>query len=166
MNFASDNLGQDLETWKNQFQLFLQDTESDKKTEKVKTSILLTCIRDKGRSIYSTFNFENEEQKYDLKTVIEKFNTHCQPEKKLTFLTYQFLTCKQKECQRFDEYVTELRQEANKCELGQLTDRLIKDILICGIKDYRLRERMLREQALDLVKAIQAGLSAEETKNH
>ena len=120
-------------------------------------------MEDKGRGIYSRFNFENEEQKYDLKTVIEKFNTHCQPRKKLTFLTYQYLICKQKECQRFDEYVTGLRQEANKCELGQLTDRLIKDILICGIKDNMLRERMLREPALDLEKAIQAGFSFEET---
>lgn len=99
LNFSSDNLGQEWEIWKNQFQLFLQATESDKKPEKVKTSILLTCIGNEGRKIYYTFNFENEEQKFNLEKVIEKFDSHCQPRKNLTFLTYQFLTCKQKETQ-------------------------------------------------------------------
>ena len=34
-----------------------------RKPEPVKSSILLTCIGSKGREIYNTFNFENDEDK-------------------------------------------------------------------------------------------------------
>ena len=43
---------------------------------------------------------------------------------------------------------------------------MIRDIIIIGIRDDRLRERLLRETNLDLPKTIQAGIAAEETKKH
>ncbi len=60
--------------------------------------------------------------------------------------------------------MTELRQRASDCEFGEISDLLIKDILICGINDLRLSKRLLREAELTLEKAIQAGQAAEETR--
>lgn len=40
------------------------------------------------------------------------------------------------------------------CEFGELTDSLMKDKLVCGITDNGLCERLLREQDLNLEKAI------------
>ena len=60
------------------------------KNKKVKTSILLTSIGKKGREVYSTFEFENEQFKYNLEIVIEKFSNYCQPRKNLTLLTQIF----------------------------------------------------------------------------
>ena len=41
------------------FELYLTATEKDRNNDKVKTSVLLTCIGQKGREIYETFNFDN-----------------------------------------------------------------------------------------------------------
>ena len=41
---------------------------------------------------------------------------------------------------------------------------LTKDILIVGLKDLGLTERLFRELDLTLIKAIQVGQNAEETK--
>ena len=40
----------------------------------------------------------------------------------------KFFTCAQMNDQRFDDYVTELRQRANKWEFGHSHDSLIKDM--------------------------------------
>ena len=72
LNFQmSGNLAQTWVKWREQFTLFLIATE------KVKTSILQTSIGGKGREVCSTFEFENELLKYNLETVIEKFNYNC-----------------------------------------------------------------------------------------
>ncbi|CAI9729972.1 Hypothetical predicted protein [Octopus vulgaris] len=126
------------------------------KPDKVKTSMFLTCIGSKGRDIHSTLDFDSPDEEMNLQTVIEKFDAYCEPRKNITFLRHKFFTCGQAEHQKFDEYVVELRQKAQQCEFGNLTDSLTKDILICGIRDMRLRERLLREPNLDLQKTIQA----------
>ena len=127
--------------------------------EKFRPPYYLLCIGAKGRDIYSTFTFEPDADKHVLGRVVEKFDTYCQPRKNLNFFT-----CRQTSGQRFDDYVTELRQRSKDCEFGDICDSLIRDILIIGITDNRLRERLLREANLTLDKAIQAGQASEETK--
>ena len=40
---------------------------------------------------------------------------------------------------RFDAYLTELRVQAKKCAYGQLQDELIRDRLVVGIRDDKVR---------------------------
>ncbi|CAI9721877.1 K02A2.6-like family member retr-1 [Octopus vulgaris] len=164
LDFNQENLAAAWKKWEKEFNLFLIATESDMKPDKVKTSMFLTCIGSKGRDIHSTLDFDSPDEEMNLQTVIEKFDAYCEPRKNITFLRHKFFTCGQAEHQKFDEYVVELRQKAQQCEFGNLTDSLTKDILICGIRDMRLRERLLREPNLDLQKTIQAGQSAEQTR--
>ena len=49
--------------WKQELEFCILATKSEEKPEPVKSSILLTCIGSKGREIYNTFNFENDEDK-------------------------------------------------------------------------------------------------------
>ena len=76
----------------------------------------------------------------------------------------RFFAWKQAENQKFGYYVTELCLKAHESELGQLTESLIQHILTCGIKDSKLRERLPMQLDLNLLRMIQAGQTAEETK--
>ena len=148
------------------FQFFLTATESDTKSDKIKTSILLPCIGQKGRDIYETFTFEQDTDKLKLKPVLEKFTSYCNPRKNITILRQKFFTYKQVEGQCFNDFVTELKKRSSECEFGDLTASLTKDMIVCGITDHTLRERLLRDGDLTLEKAIAAGHAAEETKRH
>ena len=53
------NVSQGGKLWLNHFEFYWTATELDRKNNKVKTSVLLTCIGQKGRKIYETFNFDN-----------------------------------------------------------------------------------------------------------
>ena len=43
---------------------------------------------------------------------------------------------------------------------------LTKDMIVCGVADHALRERLLCDADLTLAKATEAGIAAEETKRH
>ena len=140
-------------------------TEKDTKGDKIKTSIFLTCIGQKGREIYETFTFEpGDEMK--LAPVLHKFSEYCNPRKNITILRHKFFTYRQQEGQNFHDFVTELKKLSSECEFDNLQESLIKDMIVCGTKDNSLRERLLRECDLTLSKAISAGHAAEETRKH
>ncbi len=70
----------------------------------------------------------------------------------------------QRSGETIEQYVTELRHRSKTCEFGELTDSLIKDRIVCGIPDNGLRERLLREQDLNLEKALSLCRAAETVK--
>ena len=69
--------------------------------DKVKISNLLTCIEQKDREIYESFNFD----KMRLSSVLLKFSEYCKPRKKITIITYL-----QHEGKNFHDFVTELKR--------------------------------------------------------
>ena len=158
------NIAEQWKIWRQELELYLTATESDGKGDKVKTSILFTCIGKKGREIYNTFT--DEDDKYRLDVVLEKFQEYCNPRANITFLRHQFFTCKQRDGQAFDDFITELKKRSAEWEFGSLRDSLKKDIAICGLIDNRLRECLLRDPKLILEKAIEYGQASQETKRH
>ena len=165
LNFDG-NLAEQWKIWRQELELYLTATESDTKSDKIKTLILLTCIGKRGREIYNTFTWENVGDNLKFNIVIEKFKEYCNPRTNVTFLRYKFFTYKQVDGQSFDEFVTELKKRSAECQFGTLKDELVRDIIICGLADNRLRERLLRDPGLTLEKTIELGQAAEETKRH
>ena len=70
------NISHSWQLWLKHFDFYLAATEKDTKGDKMKTSIFLTCIGEKGREIYETFTFEpGNEMK--LAPVLHKFSEYC-----------------------------------------------------------------------------------------
>ena len=130
------------------------------KNDKIKTSVLLTCLGQEGRDIYETFSFDNPVVEMKLVPVLEKFSEYCNPRKNFTILRHKFLIYRQHEGESFHDFVTELKKLSSECEFEGLPNSLIKDMIVCGANDYSLRERLLRESELTLPKAISAGYAA------
>ena len=59
-----------------------------------------------------------------------------------------------------DEYVTELKSRSRHCEFGAS----IRDRIVAGIQDAKVRQRLLRETDLSLDKAISICRAREATK--
>ena len=138
------NVSENWRKWRQQLTLYLSATEKDAKSDKIKLSILLHCIGEKGREIYNCFTFESNDDKMKFSKILEKFDEYCNPRKNLTFLRYKFFTYRQKEGENFDDFMTQLKKLSADCEFGELKDSLIRDVIIIGVSDNRLRERLLR----------------------
>lgn len=95
--------------------------------------------------------------------ILTALETYCVPRKYTTYERYVFRTTVQED-RSFDVFVTDLRRRAEYCDFGGIKDSLIRDQIVVGISDLKLRERLLRETDLTLEKAIKLCRITEQSK--
>ncbi|KAJ8882570.1 hypothetical protein PR048_014381 [Dryococelus australis] len=69
----------------------------------------------------------------------------------------------QEDSESIDTFVTALRCLSTNCGYESLCDDLTKDRIVCGVRDTRMKYRLLREPTLNLAKAVQICKAAERT---
>ena len=156
------NIAENWRKWKLRWSLYAKASGADKQEEATQCAIFLHTIGEEALEVYDTFSF-TEEQKDKLVPIIEKFEAYCSPKKNTTYERYIFNSCTQNG-RTIDAFVTDLRSKAKTCEFGDLQDSLIRDRIVCGIDDNNTRERLRRNNALTLEKAIDAVRAAETSK--
>lgn len=52
-----------------------------------------------------------------------------------------------------EQFVTTLRDQANKCKFGELKDSLIKSMITCGVNSTEIREKLLQNDEASLEEA-------------
>ena len=113
---------------------------------------LLTVIGAEARKVFSTFTFDGDNGDR-IQPVLESFAAYCQPLKNVPFERYKFYSRKQEAGESYDHYRTALRQLADRCEFETITaDQILRDKLVFGIQDSKVRETFLREKNLSLRK--------------
>ena len=120
----------------------------------VQVAALLTTIGPEARKVFKIWNLSATERK-DIKGFIERFDKYCNPRKNIPFECYLFNSRQQEPGESFDRYVTALCQIADKCVFDAITpDDHLRDRIIFGIADNKVRERLLREPELNLAKKL------------
>ncbi|KAK9751611.1 hypothetical protein QE152_g4804 [Popillia japonica] len=51
-------------------------------------------------------------------------------------------------------FITDLKKLSQNCNFGELRESLIRDRIVCGILDKKVRDRLLREAKLDLTQCV------------
>ena len=138
-------------------------TELDTKSEGVQVATLLTVIGEEARDVYSTFtDWANEGDENKIAPVLQKFAEYCQPRKNIPFERYRFNRRTQEAGESYDQYKTALRKLAEGCDFDTITpDEMLRNRLIFGIRDSKVRERLLRESKLSLAKTDEICRAAE-----
>ena len=72
------------------------------------------------------------------KTVCKKFREFCEG-KNTVFERYKFWERKQQPRESFDAWVTNLKNQAAICEFGDQHDNMIKDKIVFGASDQRVK---------------------------
>lgn len=146
--------------WKQRFEIYRKATGAHSKPGDVQVALLLHCMGEQCIYVYNTFNL-NAQEENDYELVMKKFVDYFVPKKNESINSHLFFTRNQGENETFDVYLTELRKLSSECEFGNLKDRLIRDRIVAGISDTRLKDRLLRETDLTLDKTINICKAAE-----
>lgn len=139
--------------------LLLTGPLADKKDEQ-KSSYFLLYIGQSGRDIYNTWSLATETP---VETLFTKFSEYCQPKKNTIMARFRFNSRIQKENETVDQFVTELRLIAKECDYGDIKDSLIRDRIIFGTRNEKIRERLLQDEDIKLDKALEIACSIEAT---
>lgn len=118
-----------------------------KEDEKVQCAILLHVIGEEALEIYNTFKFATGEDPNTISVLKKKFEDYLNARKNTVFERYLFWECKQQEGETIDQFVTDLKTRAKSCVFGDQHDSMIRDRIVFGVRDTRLKERLLRESS-------------------
>ena len=125
-----------------------------KKTNKIQAYILLNLAG--GEAIeWEVFAYEESENKEDTECLKRKIAEVWMPQTNVTMERHKFNTRMQQRGESIQSFVADLKNKASACEFGELKDEMIKDRLVCGIENQRLRRNVLREGKFTLQKAIE-----------
>ena len=123
---------------------------------------LLTVVGEDAREVFATFMWENEGDNNKIESVLQKFANYCQPRKSVPFERYCFNCRVQEPGESYEQYRTSLRKLSEGCEFASITpEEILRDRLVFGIRDDKVRERLLREPSLTLTKADEICRAAE-----
>ncbi|PFX11501.1 Retrovirus-related Pol polyprotein [Stylophora pistillata] len=137
-------------------------TELNKRAEPVQVTTLLTVIGGEARDVYSTFTGWGEGENQKIEPVLRKFAEYCEPRRNVPFERYRFNQRMQEAGESYDHYKTSLRKLPEGCDFNTITlEEILRDRLIFGINDGKVRERLLREAGLTLAKTDEICRAAE-----
>ena len=148
--------------------LYLQATAKDTAASKVKIAILLTVGGSEAIELYNTLVFADTDYEGDVAdgllkfaSVVSKFKEHCDPRKNETYERYIFRSRVQATHEPIHQFITDIKVKAKSCNFAGLHDGIIRDQIVIGVVDAKLKERLLREVDLTLLKAEQLCRAAE-----
>ena len=80
LNF-SGNISEHWKLWKHELMLYITAIEKTKKSDEIKSSILLTCVEPRGREVYNMFVFDDNFMKMNFNNILQQFADYCSPKK-------------------------------------------------------------------------------------
>ena len=135
----------------------------NQQNNQVRVATFITCIGSDALEVYNGLPFESEEEKQVMSKVLELMERHCIGQTNVIYERYCFNNRNQENGESFDAYLTALKALAKTCSFGSLTDELIRDRIVCGIRDTGTRKKLLQEAGLTLQRCIDTCRSAETT---
>ena len=119
-------------------------TELNNKSEAIQVATLLTVIGKEAREVFVHVVWTSAENSAKIKEVLTKFEEYCQLHKNVPFERYRFNRRVQETGGTYDQYCTALIKVDEGCEFQTNTpDAILRDILVFGIRDNKVRERLL-----------------------
>lgn len=149
------SISQRFQKWVKSFQYFLGASGITDDARKKAT--LLHLIGLESQEIFDTLNPADDTYQSALQAFIDHFSV----QKNIPFERSKFHSCKQKQGESIEQFVTNLRKLASTCDYGTETDNQIRDQVIAACFSTKFRKRLLAEPDLTLQKVVSIGQSLE-----
>lgn len=148
-------------TWKKRFERYHSLSKLKNASGKQQIDMLIYCMGEKSEEILDSFNLgEPDSSNFD--KVFQCFENYFVPKKNLIFERVRFLKRKQGQNENIEHFVTELHTLAKNCEWGNIMEQMILMVLIIGMRDESLSDRLQLETDLKLETAINTIRKSEE----
>ena len=157
------NLSQNWKRWKMMWDSYEVLARIDPEDMRYRMAGFITYTGPEALKVYEGLPFRSNEEKQDISKVLELMGMYCLGETNVIYERYIFNNRMQQDGETIDAYANELRSLASTCEFGQLQDDLIRDRIVCGLKDNATRRKLLQESKLKLTKCIDICRATEST---
>ena len=161
-----DNVATNWKAWKKVWSRYEIATGISKQESLVRVSTFLSVIGEDATNAFNAFEWGEAEDDTNIEHVLAKFDAYCEPRTQVIYERYRFNNRKQEPGENIAAYLTELRTIAKNCQHEEITpDDILRDRIVLGIRDDKMRERLLRYNDLTLQKAVDIIKAAEQTEH-
>ncbi|CAC5397952.1 unnamed protein product [Mytilus coruscus] len=162
LNVTEGNVSENFKKWKRQVEIYLVASGAVKKDGAVQVAIILNCAGPNIVDIFDQIQWTERGDEKKLDKLFEKLEAYCNPRKNEVLESHRFWMVPYQE--PFDNFLTELRTRANSCNF-QEKDRMMRDKIIFSVTG-KLQELLLREDKINLDKAIKICRAYEQSNKH
>ncbi|KAJ8885612.1 hypothetical protein PR048_011810 [Dryococelus australis] len=134
-----------------------------KKISRQKAMLLSNVAGEDAIDLTSTFGLSDKNLD-DFDKFVEVFDKYAAPKGNEMYKHYIFNQCYQQEEETFDHFLTEATKTIQNCEYGDQADSMLRDRIVVGLRDSKLREALLRIDDLKLDQAVRDCRAAEQSK--
>ncbi|KAL1480420.1 hypothetical protein MTO96_051040 [Rhipicephalus appendiculatus] len=93
--------------------------------------------------------------------IVSKLTAHFIRRPSVIVQRFSFHKRSQKPGESIADFVADLRRPSEHCEFGVSLEDMLRDRLVCGVRDEALQRRLLAETAFDFKKAYEKAVAAE-----
>lgn len=148
-----DNPRENWRLWKDMWENYctISDLNSPHRTNQFKRAVLLSTV---GKEAYRLYNNNDPAEADTMQQIIAKLDTAILGLTNETFERYQFNTRFQGD-ESADDFIAALKVMRKTCNFCNcMSDSLLRDRIICGIRDNETRKQLLNERNLTLEKCM------------
>jgi len=165
LEMSSDNRGTSWDLFKQTWNNYELATGLVNKPEEQRVATLLSIIGNDALQVYNAFHWSTNERQ-TIENILMKFEGYCKPKKNVTYERFLFMSRKQKPSEPFCDYVVALRNSVKNCEYGPLTDSLVRDAIVMGVRSKKTQQALLKENDLSLDSCINIARATERAYEH
>ena len=149
--------------WIRRFERFRQASGLQSKSQESQINTLIYTMGDQADDILLSFQLsEEDKKKYDI--VLTKFQGHFVKRRNVIYERMKFNQRIQQEGESVESFVTDLYALSETCNYGELTNEMIRDRIVVGIRDDSVAERLQIDHELTLDKVISIARQGETLK--
>ena len=127
--------------------------------EGIRRAVLLSVC---GGSVYQSIRnlvAPGKPSNKSFSELVKLFRTHFCPSPSVTVQRYNFNSRSQRDGESVSHFVAELRKLSEHCDFGNSLENMLRDRLVCGIRDVRVQRRLLAEAGLTFANCKAFGLA-------
>ena len=153
LELSTGNVADKWKVFEQKLDLYLAAIEKNESADNIKNAIFLTCAGTEALELFNTFVFGDDEKTngvVNFEAIKKKFKEYCAPQTNETYERYVFNSRIQKEQEPIANFITDVKLKAKTCNFETKESGLVRDQIILGVRDHKLKERLLRVNNLDL----------------
>ena len=129
----------------------------------VQRDTLLYCIGPESEKVFKSLTFADGERDTDFETLVKKLTDYFVVKRNIIYERSQFQKREQKDGETVEEFYRDLRDLAQHCEYADVDDQ-IRDRLVVGLRDRKLKEKLQLTADLTLSRALDMARTHEQVK--
>ena len=133
---------------------------NDIKEPKKQRAIFLSVCGAKTYALVRNLLQPKKPAETDLDEILKELDEHFSPKPSEIAERFKFYNHRQGDKESVAEFIAALKKLTEHCNFGNTLNAMLRDRLVCGIKDDKVQRKLLSEQKLTFKKAVELALES------